>query len=845
MARKLNEIQKIYLMPYNHCDHAWTNTRHWHIYRYLTNFSITIDLIENYKSYTHIIDNFLHALEPLKEYRKECYKKISDYIKQDRIQIINGGMALVRPSNSGDELYIRNIVLSKQVFMKEFSVNTTLFLNADTGIGHSQIPQILKQSGHFGYRVYRPSAAMNAMGLGNEFYWKGLDGSEILVSRGNYAGFPNSEYFENPDYLQQKEGFISEEIKSRLNGQLTDTLALFVGGDDVLPLCAVNDRPIPLIKFIDDWNRNEVSHLSFGNIYDYFSILKKYDLPIWNGVIDSCELAYNIPIRSDMGMFRFRFVLERKIIMFEKLSVMLFEMGEKYPSQQIDEYWVSLMRISGHGLEFLLDNDYNQMIEIARNLNYCLETSIRLSSEKIAMLCTKIGEMQQTVINVHPYIVKKNIVFHIIIPPYSSGFKIYDSQGREISFQIIETYIGDKVYFGRDINEVDVAVQITLPAFGYESIYLQFDNSRLIMPQTVPLEYIDNNILKIYSNINGIQKILLDDGQVLFSEDQTFAQLRFYRTEPTEDWLTNFDAIEIVKFVPQQAEILVSGPQINVVRVSGVIGQELVSILYTVRSDERQIGIQVEFDSLGDEGFYTLAFQCDSSADIIAGIPFGSEKRDVRNTSYSDSIESPEEPYLFYERAYIGQFFARHFASYTINGKRVALLQGNCGIYYCNNTTENLIEIILKKSLNLKVRSKTWLNKVHSSTNGKGIHKFDISFVYADSMSLLDLQKLSLLEEQPCLIAHRNSEDEGCMPSSGTILNVDGMAITAIYRNENLTIVRGFEADGCEKDACITYKQNMHVEKCDLLYNFIETVEDLTAIHLKKYEITTLKFIDL
>ena len=60
---KPKDLKRIYVVPYSHHDHAWTNTRQWHVWRYIEGFCKVLDVMRENPEYTLLIDNVLHSLD--------------------------------------------------------------------------------------------------------------------------------------------------------------------------------------------------------------------------------------------------------------------------------------------------------------------------------------------------------------------------------------------------------------------------------------------------------------------------------------------------------------------------------------------------------------------------------------------------------------------------------------------------------------------------------------------------------------------------------------------------------------------------------------------------------------
>lgn len=79
------------------------------------------------------------------------------------------------------------------------------------------------------------------------------------------------------------------------------------------------DRPVPYREFIAGWNRKQRGKMMLSTPGRYFGRLEseKDTLPVVDGVLDNCELSYNIPYKGQNSMWYRRRVLERLILRLE------------------------------------------------------------------------------------------------------------------------------------------------------------------------------------------------------------------------------------------------------------------------------------------------------------------------------------------------------------------------------------------------------------------------------------------------------------------------------------------------------------------------------------------------
>jgi len=299
----LIQLKKIHLMPYAHCDYAWTNTREWHLWRYIEGFRQVLDIMKNDENFTFLIDNVAQTGKIISEYIPERLDEVRDYVKNGRICIANGGIELLRPAQNGGELFIRNMVMGKNRLAEFYGINEIpVFFNADSAIGHSQMPQLLKLCGHSAYYFMRPNDALDNAGIPAVFVWNGLDGSKVTVSRGRYVGLSGN--YMAGDRSVQMNGFYKNEVKPRLEIQPVDEILIFAGGDDSLPMNTVFDVPVDFNGFITDWNKMGNAKMEYSTINKYFKNISGRKLPVIEGTIDSCELSYCITAKRVQSLWQ-------------------------------------------------------------------------------------------------------------------------------------------------------------------------------------------------------------------------------------------------------------------------------------------------------------------------------------------------------------------------------------------------------------------------------------------------------------------------------------------------------------------------------------------------------------
>jgi hypothetical protein len=213
--KDIKDIKRIHLVPYSHCDYAWTNTRQWHIVRYIEGLRLALEMLKRDGSYTFTVDNVQQTVGIIKTYLPDKMDELKEYAAQGRLSVVNGGVDLVRPSNSGDELFIRNLLEGRRELMETFGCgDIDIFFNADTSAGHSQLPQILRLSGHRRYRFFRPAERWTRRGYprsSSGWAWT----AALSRSLGQLYGISGKVYG-GGRFRRPQEGFLKDEVEPKL-----------------------------------------------------------------------------------------------------------------------------------------------------------------------------------------------------------------------------------------------------------------------------------------------------------------------------------------------------------------------------------------------------------------------------------------------------------------------------------------------------------------------------------------------------------------------------------------------------------------------------------------------------
>ncbi|MBE6731601.1 MAG: hypothetical protein E7564_07930 [Ruminococcaceae bacterium] len=855
----LNEknISEILMLPYSHHDYAWTCTRAWHKFRYVKIFCDVLDTMKEDPTYTWHIDNIVHSLTPFEEYCPERMEEFKKYVKEGRICITNGGVSLARPTQVGEETYIRNMIEGKKAFEKEFGIkDIPVFFNADTGCGHSQLPQLYTLAGHKYYRFQRPDGILTKKGVPMQFWWEGLDGSKVLTTRGMYGGFWNS-----PDWMEldaetkwdeKKEAYFDAELSDRINNNAsTDVVLQFVGSDDCRPKMDFKDIPRDLNKFMEEWNEREESKMRYATLNEAYKLLETKDVPKWKGVLDHADLSYNFPSKGSNSMWRRRIDLDHAITEVEKLWVIADKLGFAYPEKEIRDLWFDLFEITGHAIEDVQDRDDKELNTFTGRAMNNAAILARKARENIINAVKKSDKLQAVVINTQTRETEQVVKFQVTSPCGISGFDIIDTDGNKLNYQITEIFPEYRSYKGSEYAGVDVEVKVKVPAMGYTTLILEpngeklkdladktfIDNLPSGLPENAEGEVIFNNNELEVKFLNG--KVIsinnLKTGKIIKSEDNTaIINLRYEELKPTISWLPDFhNILNLWEFIPEGGKVLANGPVRFTYKSYGKIRDQKASVTYTLNQSAKALDIKVETDfDDAIEGFLWLSVKADADSDFYSDIPFGVEKREFFDNKIADGGSKEPVAVVPCEWEYPKQMYAKNFTAFNCCGAPLALISKNCACYYDYNDPFGELRITLGRALPMKYRTDRWFGQCSEDFDMTGHHFFDLSLLFTEKLG-----KFSDIQHYHKELIHPLFADEvfgflggGFADKTGSMFDTDKENIinTAVYKENGNIIARFFECQGETTEVTVKMPQNTKsVRATDFIGN---TLSDVTLI---------------
>lgn len=769
--------KKIYLSNYCHADHVWTNTREWHVARYLRSINTALDVIKEHPDFVYVVDNYCHFLQPFFDNYKERENELKTALKNGNIVFLNGGYSLPRPTRRGEEEFLRNVVKGKRVLEEISGIPIKTFFNADTAFGHAQLPQILKLSGHENYICWRPELALNNKKVPKRFTWKGIDGSPVSVCRVIYSSYFTDNYLgENYDFEKAKEG-LDKEIEERAFLLDGDKILMFEGIDDCIPLMGALDTNAPAFDFIKEYNSKTENEINYASPDDFFRDSNE-NLKTVDGVVEQTDVAFNLPTKMpEHSLYRKRIEIIYALLKLERLSAICEKFASiRTPSEKFERLWDIVYLISGHAEDNAIDTEIVYLLNrVNQGLFEIEEETLRLKSEFAKRV--KGDDRDYIVFNYGGVSKKVNVKVHIADYNGIHDFTLKDSKGNLLDYQVTRVYKNDKPYKSFNYSAMDIVVNMNVPGMGYERISVIFDESKDIK-LNVPLSTvfgiadgekiedsieIDNGVFKIKFNGRGVESVTSYDGKK-FEGDM--GSICFERTDTPKSWWSNMPTKNSFSQENYECRMIAKGDLINKFEIKGVVDKHAVRQVITIEKDKPTVDILTEINCLDDCGRFWAKFSSDGSPKMRVGIPFGEEDRDLSLEAY-EGIEQNLK----------GLFYYGDYITAKNNGNKFTIFNGNL----CNGAKleEDGVYLFLRRSFGSSYRNDTneiaWFNQCDKFNKANGVMSFEYSICPFDTdQNLSRLAKENLIKPD----ATKKYNLSGDVDAFGDMLDIKTQNVT-------------------------------------------------------------------
>lgn len=850
-------MKKIFVVPYCHPDWAWTHTRKWHEERYCLVFNEVLDIMKKNNDYKWYFDIYITQFEPFLRKHPERIKELRKRIKEGRIAIC-GTYSNLRTNMVGEETFIRDIILGKKLFKKFFPESdlSVYASTVDVATGFPQLPQILKKGEYKYLRVMRPLHALSAKGIPYEFKWAGVDGSEVICSRGSYGGLVFSEPYAYKEKFKKnwdeaKKRFYEREVKDVEQFSKTSILWLSNGSDDARPLRgAGTDEKLDLIEFFKEWNKREKIPIIWATPLDYFKEIEKEKLEKIEGTIDPCDVCYNTCFGGSSGLWFLRILCDRYLTEAEKAATIASCFSSlKYDEKELISLWENILLFSAHATQWLFEDDFNQLYNLALRTKHKIE---EIKENAYLNLISKINYKENAVAFIfNPSQYSYRAFVKIFVPSVDgrleNEFSLTDSNGKEVEYQIIN-YMPEE----RNPWEVEVIAEVNLPANGYNFIYKYpaqkerqffYLAEKKFLSGVKNLEEMENDKFKLGFEKGKLKKVKWEKEEYKCEGKNCFGNIKLFH-------MGSKGILFVDKFVKEEEVVwekwsnTVRGDLKNVFTSEGKIGKHNVKMDTIIYKNTDRIDFEVEVDFYGEENAL-LSFSTPFNffkGELNAGVPFSIEKKEIEKEVYGtlpfgDNIE----------RLIDGFFYAKEFVDYSDGEKGISLITTNGDRYFMWDKKNKVLYHFMLKSIN--VPRHRWEKDINKTIEAKGKHKFSYS-VYFHRGNWQEgkvYKQARILTSEP-VVVERLPEKGKELPDYKSFIGVypENVILTAFYEEGKNKIIRIYETEGKKTDCEISlpFKPEKAVET-----NFlgkegekkIKIKNNKLKFSLSQWEILTLK----
>ena len=849
------ENKKIHIIPYTHADYSWTHTRQWHVERAGVILNEVVNLLTENKNLTYAIDCYANLLKPFLEAYPEKAEQLRELIKEGRFEISGPIYSLIRLSQVGGETFIHNVLVGKSEFLKEgIPAALDVYMNVDVAIGHGQIPQLMKLSGYSYYRGWRPQGAMDVDKVPRIFKWQGIDGSEIISSRGSYSGFWDIKYLENfdEDFSNASEQFYKNELEYVINTAESDEVWLSHGMDDTRILHDVDDSEVPVLQFINKWNTVREPKMLFSTPSRFFEAVKNQNLPKYIGEIDFIDVTFNSPAKGEKGLWRKRIELENSILQLEAVCSMCAD-ATGYPEDEISDMWKTQLEICNHATEFTFKNDAEYLLSMAESAIFNAKTQIKAGVDKII---STIKSSEKLIVFVNTDIHEREEYTEVCIscPLGTNGIELVCGDLNIAEYQLIDNSFGDVRYNATSFDEITVLVLQKIPAYGYTSLTVRESenpkgckNTDIFTEITGNQTETINNGIYDYSFSKGELVEISDGEHVVFdkSRDSGLAKLSFtgvHLNESTQ-WLSFNNTACRHDFIAESWKFEEFGPLRFKYAVSGKIGTAKAVQEFIIYKNKPEVEIKVKLLVTEEQsGYFTAEFTGGKDPVVTAGIPFGAKTARLSELSYGMKTDV----FIYnLEHLWHGVFYGQSYICISDKNRKSAVINGDTSGYYKYDKTTGKIDMILTRTFARK-DLKGWTSKLPESISGIGSHTF--TFLYLpDADNVQAVAKLSKNKSNPILHGFLQGKAKPVQSNtkhSFVSVDKDNILLSSVSSHAGKQIIRLYESAG--KDTKVTVSLDLPVKNAELVDFHGNKLSDITVsenkihISLSKWQIANI-----
>lgn len=354
----------------------------------------------------------------------------------------------------------------------------------------AQMPMLLQQA-EIPYSVFWRGTS-SRHGLGSEFRWESEDGSRVLVQQLPLC-YALGRFLESDDRLKKRMDMTMKALEKYASEGVTDFV--LPNGFDQMPVQKdLTEIMEHLREWYPDWNFVQDSYENVCALQ-----AERKNLPTWRGeFLDGSHARVHRSIystRMDLKVKNTK--LEQYIThIAEPLGAMAWKLGFDYPRGLYEKMWKELLKNHAHDsmgcccsdqVHANIDARYEDVRQRAEMLAKYAMRSIADHQTRVDLPVSGENPERILLFNTLPVERIETVIGQVVTR--HDAFLLRDVKGAVVDYQILAEEPVDASVVFRELRRRDtegndwpfirytIAVKRELPAFGYETLYLDFEGS--------------------------------------------------------------------------------------------------------------------------------------------------------------------------------------------------------------------------------------------------------------------------------------------------------------------------------------------------------------------------------
>ena len=806
--RSLLAGRKLFIVPFSHVDWAWVNSRAWMVHRHAIVLTEVLDILKTTPGFRFYIEQWNEQMEPFLDRRPERAAELRQALQAGKVEAC-GGVCNQHPGWMESESLVRDMAMGRRLF-QEFApgANLDVMIHVDVTPGSSQMPQILQKAGYRYYRIHRPDQALTAEGIPLDFIWKGLDGTELLTSRGFGCGFIAADSLPDgfaANWPAEVETLYKNEIARQFEPDSKTPVWMPLGCDDSRPMrhwhpaatdAHITERPLPVPQLIGEWNQRETSHMSFATPRDVFGELEKqrHTLPRHEGILDPTMWTYWYGLNGNRGLRLWRTQTDQTLVSAEALWSCAASVDETVPEAKINRLWRDLLRVYSHAQMWLFGDDYEVQLN---RVKATLAAAGDLRDQAITHISGRVKAQENRpcvmLFNDLPWDRTEVVrVWAELQDVGATNIAVRTAGGYAVPFQVVDVNWYELPGGIKTVRELIVLVEARVPALGYATLYFDSAPGKLQeAPEEIPRNSLDTSTAVITFSERGIESLVDKESGARYTG---LGSIQYNEINDTGPYHYG-PVVKIHHLVKVKIESTINGPLRSSFTLSGKAGPHSTRITGHVYPRARRVSFETTIHSEGGAGHFMTVVGLPAPGRLAADVHFGVEHRDVSRIQYAGE-----------ERRRKNVFYGAHWTDYS-NGREGLTMVGTTGEKgYQFFPEENALGHFL---LMTNPPNKTWERFVTTAREGAGEHHFDYQFLlHSGDWKTGEVVRRAIEARHPILpvfLRQEKTPQERTLPEEHSFMKVAGaqVQLSAFYRDRQSWILRLYESHGSNAEASI------------------------------------------